>query len=155
MFFVIFILQKIFKSMKLTERLNVLIQATTLSQKNGILSLDDAVKAKSAIDIISAGTLNQNFASAINVLIEIAVTSQKKGAYTLKDAYMIYLAVEGIEAEFQNEINKLNRQTIVRESPTEIPNPHVLNSDEIPSTPVNNDGENIITVAPKVLRKNS
>ena len=34
--------------------------------------------------------------------------SQKKGVYSLKDAYMIYLAVEGIEKELQNEINKIN-----------------------------------------------
>ena len=94
--------------MKLIERLNVLIQATTLSQKSGSLTLDEAVKAKNAIDIISTGMLNQNYASAINTLIEIAVSSQKKGVYTLKDAHMVYLAVEGMEEEFKNEVNKIN-----------------------------------------------
>ena len=94
--------------MTLTERLNVLIKAATLSQKSGVLSLDDAVKVKSAIDIISSGTINKQFASSINTLMEIAVSSQNKGVYTLKDAHMIYLAIEGIESEFQNEVNKIN-----------------------------------------------
>jgi hypothetical protein len=132
--------------MKLTERLNVLIQATSLSQKSGILSLDDAVKAKTAIDIISSGIINQNFASAINVLIEIAVMSQKKGVYSLKDAYMIYLAVNDIESELKNEINKVNEEMTVNETQT----PHVLNAND------NEDnGETIVSVPPKVLRKNN
>ena len=125
--------------MKLTERLNVLIQAITLSQKSGVLTLDDAVKAKSAIDVISTGVLNQNFTAAINVLIELAVSSQKRGAYSLKDAYMIYLAIEGIEGELQNEINRINGS---------VPN-------EVKPTQEVNNGENIITVPPKKLKKNS
>lgn len=125
--------------MNLTERLNVLIQALTLSQKSGVFTLDEAVKAKSAIDIISTGTLNQNFTAAINVLIELAVSSQKRGAYSLKDAYMIYLAIEGIEGELQNEINRINGN---------VPN-------EVKPTQEVNNGENIITVPPKKLKKNS
>lgn len=123
--------------MKLTERLNVLIQATTLSQKSGSLTLDDAVKAKTAIDIISSGTLNQNYPSAINTLIEIAVSSQKKGVYSLKDAYMIYIAIEGIENELQNEVNRLN-SGVVRSEPKE-----------------NNTEETVISIPPKVLKKKS
>ena len=99
--------------MKLTDRINVLIQATTLSQKSGTLNLDEAVKAKAAIDIILSGVLNQNFTSAINILIEIAILSQKKGIYSLKDAHMIYLAIDGFESEFQNEINKINSNNIL------------------------------------------
>ena len=125
--------------MNLTERLNVLIQAATLSQKSGVFTLDEAVKAKSAIDIISTGTLNQNFTVAINVLIELAVSSQKKGSYSLKDAYMIYLAIEGIEGELQNEINRINGN---------VPN-------EVKPTQEVNNGENITTVPPKKLNKNS
>jgi hypothetical protein len=126
--------------MKLTERLNVLIQAATLSQKSGALTLDDAVKAKTAIDIISSGTLNQNYPSAINVLIEIAVSSQKKGVYSLKDAYMIYLAVEGIEGELQNEINKINSGVVRSET----------------SNDTSKDNrETVISVPPKVLKKKS
>ena len=146
MIFVIFRITNIYNDMKLTERLNVLIQATSLSQKSGILSLDDAVKAKTAIDIISSGTLNQNYAAAINVLIEIAVMSQKKGVYSLKDAYMIYLAVNGIESELQNEVNRINEEMSVNETQT----PHVLNAND------NEDnGETIVSVPPKVLRKNN
>lgn len=126
--------------MNLTERLNVLIQSATLSQKSGALTLDEAVKAKSAIDAISTGTLNQNFTSAINILIEIAVASQKRGVYTLKDAYMIYLAVEGIETELQNEANRINAGAVHSETETE---------NVETSTP------KVITVPPKVLKRKS
>ncbi len=102
--------------MKLNDRLNVLVQATILSQKNGVLSLDEAVKAKSAIDTISSGLLNQNFTSAINFLIEIAISSQKKGIYSLKDSHMIYISVEGIEGEIQNEVNKINEEIELKET---------------------------------------
>jgi flagellar motor component MotA len=146
MIFVIFRITNIYNDMKLTERLNVLIQAASLSQKSGVLSLDDAVKAKTAIDIISSGTLNQNYASAINVLIEIAVMSQKKGVYSLKDAYMIYLAVNGIESELQNEANRINEKMSVSESQT----PHVLNANES-----DDNGETIVSVPPKVLKKSN
>lgn len=125
--------------MKLTERLNVLIQATNLSQKSGILSLDEAVKAKTAIDVISSGELTQNFISAINILIEIAVTSQKKGVYSLKDAHMIFIAIDGIEGEFQTEINKINGNT---ETST---HQHTTKD----------SGENVVTIPPKVLKKSN
>jgi flagellar motor component MotA len=130
--------------MKLTERLNVLIQATSLSQKSGVLSLDDAVKAKTAIDIISSGTLNQNYAAAINVLIEIAVMSQKKGVYSLKDAYMIYLAINGIENEIQNEANRRNEEMSASESQA----PHVLNDNDNEE-----NGETIVSVPQKPIKK--
>jgi hypothetical protein len=120
--------------MKLTERLNVLIQATTLSQKSGSLSLDEAVKAKNAIDVISSGVLNQNFIPSINILIEIVVASQKKGAYSLKDAHMIFIAIDGIEGELQNEINRVNSGTVRNETEE-------------------TRGETVISVPPKVLNK--
>ena len=147
MIFVIFRITKILIDMKLTERLNVLIQATALSQKSGALSLDEAVKAKSAIDIVSAGTLTQNFATAINVLIELVVSSQKKGVYSLKDAYMIYLAVEGIEGELQNEVNRINEEMRIKESQKPVVLKQV--NQEQPN------GENIITIPPKKLKKQS
>lgn len=127
--------------MKLTERLNVLIQAITLSQKSGVLTLDDAVKAKSAIDVISTGVLNQNFTAAINVLIELVVSSQSKGAYSLKDAYMIYLAIDGINNELQNEVDRINNQMIAGE-------PQVIEN-----TPQESNDESVITVPPKKLKK--
>ena len=134
-------------SMKLIERLNVLIQAATLSQKSGSLTLDEAAKAKSAIDLLSAGTLNQNYASAINVLIELAIASQKKGAYSLKDAYMIYLAIEGIESEFQNEVNR-----ITGNSTQEV---EVTTNNAEDYNPNNQSGENVIVVPPKKLKRKS
>jgi hypothetical protein len=124
--------------MKLTERLNILIQATSLSQKSGNLTLDDAVKAKSAIDIISTGKLNQNFTSAIKVLIDIIISSQKKGVYSLKDAYMIYLSIDGIEMEIQNEVNKINGNITQQEQ--------VINK--------NTKNESVITIPPKILKRN-
>jgi flagellar motor component MotA len=132
-------------SMKLIERLNVLIQAATLSQKSGSLTLDEAAKAKSAIDLLSAGTLNQNYASAINVLIELAIASQKKGAYSLKDAYMIYLAIEGIESEFQNEVNRITGNSI-QEVEATTNNVEDYNSN-------NQSSENVIVVPPKKLKR--
>jgi hypothetical protein len=129
--------------MNLTERLNVLIQSASLSQKSGTLTLNDAVKAKSAIDIISSGTLNQNFTSAINVLMELAISSQKKGAYTLKDAYMIYLAIDGFEREFQNEVNKITGtgEQVVNNEPTKQQNVSENNNE--------NDNTIIISIPPK------
>lgn len=147
MIFVIFRLTKYFNIMNLTERLNVLIQAATLSQKNGVLTLDEAVKAKSAIDIITSGTLNQNFTSAINALIEIAISSQKKGAYTLKDAYMLYIAIEGIEKEFQNEVNKINGIQV------ESNNNHIVNMNQ--QEDQNIGSETTISIPPKKLKKKS
>lgn len=126
--------------MNLNERLNVLIQAATLSQKGGVLTLDEAVKAKSAIDMISSGALNQDYISAINILIEIAVASQKKGVYSLKDAHMIYIAVEGMENDLQNEMNKINT----------IQTPQVANQN------VNeNSNESVVSIPPKKIKRNS
>ena len=130
--------------MVLTERLNVLIQAAALSQKSGVLTLDEAVKAKSAIDVISTITLNQNFTTALNILIELAVSSQKKGAFSLKDAHMIYLAIDGIESELKNEVNRMNGV------PIEPKKEHVLDYNEnknVEST------ENVIIIPPKKLKK--
>ena len=145
--------------MKLTDRINVLIQATTLSQKSGALNLDEAVKAKTAIDIISSGTLNQQFATAINMLIEIAISSQKKGAYSLKDAYMLYIAIEGIESELQNEVNRLNMELVRNEPRTQTkqvvqqttqPN----QTKQIEHNTQNNNIETIVTIPPQELKKN-
>jgi hypothetical protein len=142
--------------MKLKERINVLIQAITLSQKSGILNLDDAVKAKSAIDVITSGVINQNFTLALNVLIEIAALSQKKGAYSLKDAYMIYLAIEGIEGELQNEINKINKEIGLKETQkqTVIKNTIPQAQQEKQKNPeTKTSGETIVTIPPITLNR--
>lgn len=132
--------------MKLTERLNVLIQAISLSQKNGILTLDEAVKAKSAIDVISTGAITQNFAVAINVLIELAVMSQKRGAFSLKDAHMIYLAIEGIEGELKNEVSRINEEVSRINEEARARKPQVLEY-----SPDVNEGESFVTVPPKTI----
>ncbi len=129
--------------MRLSERLNTLIQSATMSQKNGALTLDDAVKVKTAIDVISSGTLNQNYVSAINILIENAILSQKKGIFSLKDSYMIYLAIDGIENELQNEVNKIN----VGITENETQNKNILNNN------TNDSNENVIIIPPKKLKK--
>ena len=135
--------------MKLSERLNVLVQAMTLSQKSGALTLDEAVKAKTAIDVISTGNLNQNYTSAINVLIEIAAASQKKGVYSLKDAHMVYLAVEGIETELQNEVNRINAEMIKMEKQQ---TQQVNNVNQNNKTHI---GGNVVSIPPKKLNKKS
>lgn len=151
MIFVIFSLTKIFKDMKLTDRLNVLIQATTVSQKNGVLTLDDAVKVKTAIDVISSGKINQNFASAINVLIETVVMSQKKGVYSLKDAHMIYLAIDGIENVLQNEVYKINESAMYSEHQAEKEHTQVVN----PENQTEKNEPTVITIPPTVLKRNN
>ena len=152
--------------MILSERLNVLIQATTLAQKKGVLTLDDAVKAKTAIDVISSGKIDQNLPLAINSLMEIVVLSQSKGAFSLKDAHMVYLALEGIEAEFQNEMNRVNSKPTTNPKPIQKPQPvandkqeNVVKKDE-PQVKHNqekeqkNSGENVIKTPPVVLKNN-
>lgn len=136
--------------MKLTERLNVLIQATTLSQKSGVLTLDEAVKAKNAIDIISSGKLNQNLIVAINTLIEIVVASQKKGIFSLKDAHMIYLAVENIEAELQNEVSRINNEMMKGETAMGMVQPQVNNVET-----KEDSGETSIVIPPKTLKRST
>ena len=129
--------------MKLYERINVLIQATTISQRKGALTLDDAVNAKNAIDVLSNGEINQNFATAINTLIEIVASSQMKGVYTLKDAYMIYIAIEDIEREFQNEVNRISGVVTHQEEP------------KSQEEHQNNNEESVILIPPKKMNRKS
>ena len=141
--------------MNLTERLNVLIQATSLSQKNGVLTLDEAVKAKNAIDVISAGKLDQNLPLAINTLIEIAVSTQKRGGFSLKDAHMVYLAIDGIETVFQNEMNRLTSRTqyatqpVVQQQPIQKPQPTPQPVENVQ----NEQKEHIVVIPPKILTR--
>lgn len=147
--------------MNLTERLNVLIRATTLSQKNGVLTLDEAVKAKNAIDVISAGKLDQNLPLAINALMEIAISTQNKGGFSLKDAHMVYLAIDGIETVFQNEINRLTGRTqpapqpVVQQQPIQKPQPApqpVVQQQPVENVQ-NNQEEHIVVIPPKILTR--
>ena len=142
--------------MNLTERLNVLIQATSLSQKNGVLTLDEAVKAKNAIDVISAGKLDQNLPLAINALMEIAVSTQKRGGFSLKDAHMVYLAIDGIETVFQNEMNRLTSRTQPATQPVvqqPIQKPQPSPQPQPVENVQNEQGEHIVVVPPKILTR--
>ena len=88
--------------MNLNERFNILAQAVELAQKNGSLSLDEAVEAKNCIEAIQKGeNLKERFAT----LVKMCEDSQKKGVYTLHDAYVIYIATENIDAEIDNFLN--------------------------------------------------
>lgn len=132
--------------MKLSEKLNVLIQAITLSQKSGVLDLNDAVKAKYAIDVICSGVINKNFTSAIDTIIEIIVSSQKKGAYSLKDAYMIYLAIDGIEGELKNEFNRINNKEISLKEEQKTQTQNYKTQQKI------NNNKNIVIIPPQELK---
>ena len=136
MIFVIFTITKISKEYEINRKTKCIGTSGYIISKKWLTTLDEAVKIKTAIDIISTGTLNQNYTSALNILIESAVASQKKGVYSLKDEYMIYLAVDGIESVLQNEVNRIN-SGVVRSETEE------------------NNGDTIISVPSKVLEKKS
>lgn len=82
--------------MDLNSRFDVMVQAVTIAQKNGVFTLDEAVAAKGAIDNINSKT---NLGESIGVLAELVQEAQHKGAYSLQDAHYIYMAFEGIEDE--------------------------------------------------------
>lgn len=82
--------------MELEERIDILSQAAELAQKNGALSLEEAVIAKQAIDICHKGG---DIDVALKALSRIADEGQKKGVYTLRDAHFIYLASVDSENE--------------------------------------------------------
>lgn len=87
------------RTMNLNERFNILAQAVELAQKNGSLSLDNAVEAKKSIEEIQKGeNLKENFAT----LVRLCEETQKKGVFTLHDAYVVYIATENIDAEIDN-----------------------------------------------------
>ena len=86
---------------ELNNRFNVLIQAAQIAQTKGVLSLDDAVYVKKAIDSVKAG---ENLDIAAKILIKTAQVAQSKGVYSLKDAYVIYIASEGLEAKIPQEL---------------------------------------------------
>ena len=82
--------------MDLNERFNVLVQGVEIAQKSGVLTLDDAAKAKNAIDSIQKG---ENLSDELFKLTEICEFAQKKGVYNLADAHTIFLAADQIGAE--------------------------------------------------------
>jgi hypothetical protein len=97
--------------MDLNERFNVLVQGVEIAQKSGVLTLDDAVKAKTAIDSIQKG---ENLRDVLFKLSEICEFAQKKGVYNLADAHTIFLAADKIGAE-------IDKFLISQEKPHEVP----------------------------------
>lgn len=57
---------------------------------------------------------------------------------------MIYLAIDGIEIEFQNEVNKMTVDTAKDEIP-----PQTTNTLDVHDT----NNENVIVIPPKKLKK--
>lgn len=97
--------------MDLNERFNVLVQGVEIAQKSGVLTLDDAAKAKTAIDSIQKG---ENLRDELFKLSEICEFAQKKGVYNLADAHTIFLAADQIGAE-------IDKFLISQEKPHEVP----------------------------------
>lgn len=103
--------------MNLNERFNILAQAIELGQKGGILTLDDAVKAKQSIDTISKG---EKLKESFDVLIKMCEDIQKKGIYSLHDAHVIFVSIDGIDKEIENFMNPTtNEQPKVDETISE------------------------------------
>lgn len=105
--------------MDLNERFNVLVQGVEIAQKSGVLTLDDAVKAKTAIDSIQKG---ENLRDELFKLSEICEFAQKKGVYNLADAHTIFLAADQIGVE-------IDKFLISQEKPHEVPDGDVDEED--------------------------
>lgn len=80
--------------MELNERFSVLIQGAQIAQSKGVLSLDDAVYVKNAIESIKR---NENLDIAVKILVRTIESAQLKGCYTLRDAYVLFIASHEIE----------------------------------------------------------
>ena len=100
--------------MDLNERFNVLVQGVELAQKKGILSLENAVEAKNAIDTIQKGEKLKESLGSLAAMCEFA---QKSGTYTLHDAHYIYEAIDGIDAEIDKFIENAKNTTATEELP--------------------------------------
>ena len=100
--------------MDLNERFNVLVQGVELAQKKGILSLENAVEAKNAIDTIQKGEKLKESLGSLAAMCEFA---QKSGTYTLHDAHYIYEAIDGIDAEIDKFIENAKNTTATEERP--------------------------------------
>lgn len=80
--------------MELNERFSVLIQGAQIAQSKGVLSLDDAVYVKNAIESVKR---NENLDIAAKILVKTVEVAQLKGCYTLRDAYALFIASHEIE----------------------------------------------------------
>lgn len=119
--------------MDLNQRFNVLAQGVMVAQKNGNLSLDEAVEAKKRIETIQNG---DNLKESLHALINICEATQKKGSYTLEDAHILFMAIDGIDDEIEKFINENNKQGEAVEEPKEDQKPEAVveepNQEEVP-----------------------
>ena len=89
--------------MDLKDRFSILKQGVQIAQSKGVLSLEDAVYVKAAMDNIDN---NENLDVAFKIIIKVIQFAQSKGAYTLKDAYLLYVASENIEESIREELEE-------------------------------------------------
>lgn len=99
--------------MELKDRFNILKQGVEIAQSKGVLSLDDAVFVKKALESVKTNT---NLDIAAKILTKTVQVAQSKGCYTLKDAYIIYVALDGIDEEI---VKSLTPQEETCEKPDE------------------------------------
>lgn len=106
--------------MNLNERFNVIAQAVEISQKSGIMTLDDAVAAKSCIDSIQKGEkLHESFDS----LVKMCENAQKNGVFNLRDAHIVYLATENISEEIDKFIAEAANAAVAEAKAQPAPQP--------------------------------
>lgn len=89
--------------MDLNARFNVLVQGVELAQKKGVLSLENAVEAKAAIDTIQKGEKLKESLGSLAAMCEFA---QKSGIYNLHDAAFLYSAIDGLDEEIEKFISE-------------------------------------------------
>lgn len=110
--------------MDLNARFNVLVQGVELAQKKGVLSLENAVEAKAAIDTIQKGEKLKESLGSLAAMCEFA---QKSGIYNLHDAAFLYSAIDGLDEEIEKFISENTKEhaeteeskTVVTEENTE------------------------------------
>lgn len=93
--------------MDLNARFNVLVQGVELAQKKGVLSLENAVEAKAAIDTIQKGEKLKESLGSLAAMCEFA---QKSGIYNLHDAAFLYSAIDGLDEEIEKFISENTKE---------------------------------------------
>lgn len=99
--------------MDLNARFNVLVQGVELAQKKGVLSLENAVEAKAAIDTIQKGEKLKESLGSLAAMCEFA---QKSGIYNLHDAAFLYSAIDGLDEEIEKFISENTKTENTKEN---------------------------------------
>ena len=86
--------------MDLKDRFSILKQGVQIAQSKGVLSLEDAVYVKAAMDNIDN---NENLDVAFKIIIKVIQFAQSKGAYTLKEEREKENEKESDKAEKENK----------------------------------------------------